>query len=67
VIKTKHGSRIDVVGTFPEFKDYKRVVIEFHETGRRTWMNVADLVESKEGEVQAAIDRINRKGNQENF
>lgn len=64
MIKTKHGSRIDIVGLFPAFNNYERVVIEFYESGYQTFANVIDLKETKPGEIDSQIEWLEKKRNE---
>lgn len=62
MIKTKHGSTVRIIDTFPPFGDLERVSIEFEETGQQTFINIDDLTETKEGEIRKTIDRLKDKG-----
>jgi len=39
MIKTKHGSKIDIISVLSNFGDYQQFLVEFCETGHKTTMN----------------------------
>lgn len=64
MIKTKHGSRVEIIDTCPSFGEYERVWIEFVETGFVTDILTDYLVEDKKGEIREAIERL-KKGEED--
>jgi len=47
MIKTKHGSRVNIIGVLSNFGNYQQFLVEFRETGHKTTMNRIYLTESK--------------------